>query len=59
MRSGLHSLAPLLSELVLKPLLISSRCLTDLHELSLKVDKPLFLLIGMLQQVAPALGPLC
>jgi hypothetical protein len=48
LRSGLHGLAPLLGELVLKPLLISSRRLTDLLELPLNVDNPLFLLFRML-----------
>jgi hypothetical protein len=57
--SGLHGLAPLLSELVLEPLLIAGCCLTDLLELSLKVVNPLFLLLGMFQQVGPALVPLC
>jgi hypothetical protein len=59
LRSGLHGLAPLLGELVLEPLLIGGRRLTDLLELSLEVDNPLFLLLSMLQQVSPALGPLC
>jgi hypothetical protein len=59
LRSGIHGLAPLLGKLVLEPLLISGCHLTDLLELSLKVDNPLFLLLGMLQQVGPALGPLC
>jgi hypothetical protein len=49
----------LLGELILKLLLIDGRRLTDLLELSLKVDNPLFLLLCMLQQVGPALGPLC
>jgi hypothetical protein len=31
----------------------------DFLELSLKVNNPLFLLCRMLQQVGPALGPLC
>jgi hypothetical protein len=33
LRSGLHGLAPLLGELVLEPLLIGGRRLTDLLEL--------------------------
>jgi hypothetical protein len=48
LRSGLHGLAPLLGELILEPLLIGGRRLTDLLELSLKVDNPLFLLLRML-----------
>jgi hypothetical protein len=59
LRSGIHGLAPLLGKLVLEPLLIGGCHLTDLLELSFKVDNPLFLLLGMLQQVGPALGPLC
>jgi hypothetical protein len=59
LRSGLHGLAPLLGELVLEPFLIGGRRLMDLLELSLEVDNPLFLLLSMLQQVGPALGPLC
>jgi hypothetical protein len=59
LHSGLHGLAPLLSELVLEPLLIGGCHLTELLELSLKVDNLLFLLLCMLQQVSPALGPLC
>jgi hypothetical protein len=58
LRSGLHGLAPLLVKLILELLLIGSCCLTDLLELSLKVDYPLFLLPRMLQQVGPALGPI-
>jgi hypothetical protein len=50
---------PLLHELVLEPLLIGGCRLTDLLELLLMVDSLLFLLLGMLQQVGPALGPLC
>jgi hypothetical protein len=50
---------PLLGKLILELLLIGGRHLTDLLELSLKVDNPLFLLLRMLQQVGPALGPLC
>jgi hypothetical protein len=56
LRSGLYGLAPLLSKLVLKPLLFSRCCLTDLFELSLKVEYPLFLLGRILQQVRPAFG---
>jgi hypothetical protein len=59
LRSGLHGLAPLLSERILEPLLIGGCRLTNLLELSLKVGNPLFLLLGMPQQVGPALGPLC
>jgi hypothetical protein len=59
LRSGLHGLAPLLGELILEPLLIGGYRLTDLLELSLKIYNPLFLLLCMLQQVGPALGPLC
>jgi hypothetical protein len=59
LHSGLQGLAPLLGELILELLLISGRRLTDLFELSLKVDNPLFLLRCILQQVGPALGPLC
>jgi hypothetical protein len=59
LHSGLQGLAPLLGELILELLLISGRRLTDLFELPLKVDNPLFLLRCILQQVGPALGPLC
>jgi hypothetical protein len=52
--SGLHGLAPFLSELVLEPLLVSSRCLTNLPELSLKVGNVLFFLLGMPRLVGPA-----
>jgi hypothetical protein len=48
LRSGLHGLASLLGELVLELLLIGGRYLTDLLELSLKVENPLFLLFSML-----------
>jgi hypothetical protein len=47
LRSGLHGLAPFLSELVLEPLLVSDRSLTNLLELSLKVGNVLFFLLGM------------
>jgi hypothetical protein len=59
MRSGLHGLAPFLSELILEPLLVGGCLLTNLPELSLKVGNTLFLLLGMPQLVGPALGPLC
>jgi hypothetical protein len=59
LHSGLHGLAPLLSKLVLKPLLIGGCRLTNLPELSLKVGNTLFLLLGMPQLVGPDLGPLC
>jgi hypothetical protein len=55
LRSGLHGLAPLLGEIVLEPFFLSRR-LTELLELSLKVDDPLLLLRCILQQVGPALG---
>jgi hypothetical protein len=57
--SSLHGLTLLLGELVLEPLLSGSCRLTDLFELLLKVDNPLFLLRRVLQQVGPALGPFC
>jgi hypothetical protein len=59
LRSGLLDLAPLLGELILKLLFLSGGSLADLLELLLKVNNPLFLLRRMLQQVGPALGPLC
>jgi hypothetical protein len=59
LRSSLHGLALLLGELVLEILLIGGHSLTNLLELSLKVDDPLLLLRCMLQQVGPAFGPLC
>jgi hypothetical protein len=59
LRSGLHGLVLLLSELVLEPFLLSGRRLTDLLELSLKVDNPLLLLRLIFEQVGPAFGPLC
>jgi hypothetical protein len=49
LRSGLHSLAPLLGELILEYLLVDGRRLTDLLELLLKVANLLFLLRRMLQ----------
>jgi hypothetical protein len=49
----------LLGELFLEPFLFGSCQLTDLLELSLKVDDPLFLLRRVLQQVGPAFTPLC
>jgi hypothetical protein len=59
LRSGLHSLAPFLSELVLEPLIVGGRRLTNLLELSLKVGNVLFFILGMPQLVGPTLGPLC
>jgi hypothetical protein len=58
LRGGLHSLALLLSELVLEPFLFGGCRLMDLLELSLKFDDPLLLLRCILQQVGPAFGPL-
>jgi hypothetical protein len=49
---------PFLSKLVLEPLLVGDRRLTNLPELSLKVGNTLFFLLGMPQLVGPALGPL-
>jgi hypothetical protein len=49
----------LLNKLVLEPLFIGGCRLTSLPELSLKVGNTLFLLLGMPQQVSPALGPIC
>jgi hypothetical protein len=57
LRSSLHGLELLLSELVLEPFLLSGCRLTGLLELSLKVDNPLILLRRILQQVGPAFGP--
>jgi hypothetical protein len=59
LRSGLHSLAPFLSKLILEPLLVGGCRLTNLPELSLKVGNTSFLLLGMPQLVGPALGSLC
>jgi hypothetical protein len=56
--SSLHSLALLLGELVLEPFLLDGCRLTDLFELSLKVDNLLLLLDCVLQQVGLAFGPL-
>jgi hypothetical protein len=50
---------PFLSKLVLEPLLVGGRRLTNLPEISLKVSNTLFFLLGMPQLVGPALGPLC
>jgi hypothetical protein len=47
---------PLLGKLILEPFLLSRRRLTNLLELSLKVDDPLLLLRRILQQVGPALS---
>jgi hypothetical protein len=49
LRSGLHGLVPLLSELILELLFLGGSSLTDLLELLLKVDNSLFLLRRMLQ----------
>jgi hypothetical protein len=49
----------LLGKLVFEPLLLCGPRLTDLLELPLKVDNPLLLLYCILQQVVPAMGPLC
>jgi hypothetical protein len=49
LRSSLHGLVLLLSELALEPLIFGSRCLTDMLELLLKVSNPLFLLRRVLQ----------
>jgi hypothetical protein len=49
LRSSLYNLALLFGELVLEPPLLVSRRLTDLLELLLKVDNPLFLLRCVLQ----------
>jgi hypothetical protein len=59
LRSSLHVLALLLSELVLEPFLLGGCRLTDLLEFSLKVDNPLLLLSRILQRVGAAFGPLC
>jgi hypothetical protein len=59
LRSSLHDLALLLGELVFEPFLLGGCRLTDLLELSLKVDDPLLLLRCIFQQVNPALGALC
>jgi hypothetical protein len=59
LRSSLYDLELLLGELILEPLLLGSRRLTDLLELLLKVDNPLFLLCRVLQKVGPALGLFC
>jgi hypothetical protein len=59
LRGGLHSLAPLLGELILELLFLGGSSLTDLLELSLKVNNPLLLLRCILQQIGPAFGPLC
>jgi hypothetical protein len=59
LRGGLHDLALLFGKLVLEPFLFGGCRITDLLELSLKVDDPLFLLRRILQRVGPAFGPLC
>jgi hypothetical protein len=56
---SLYGLALLLGELVLEPRLFGSCRLTDLLELLLKVDNPLFFLRRVPQQVGPALGLFC
>jgi hypothetical protein len=58
LRSSLHGLALLLGELVLEPFLLGGCRLTDLFELSLKVDNMLLLLDCILQQVGLDFGPL-
>jgi hypothetical protein len=55
----LHGLALLLGKLILEPFLFGGCRLTDLLELSLKVDDPLLLLRCVLQQVGPTFGSLC
>jgi hypothetical protein len=59
LHSSLHGFALLLGDLVLELLLIGGRRLADLLDLSLKVDNSLLLHRRILQQVGPALGPLC
>jgi hypothetical protein len=59
LRSSLHGLAHLLSELIHEPFLLSGHRLMDLLELSLKVDNPLLLLRRILQQVGPAFALFC
>jgi hypothetical protein len=59
LRSSLHGLVLLLSELVLEPFLLSRRRLTDLLELLFKVNDPLLLPRRILQQVSPALSQFC
>jgi hypothetical protein len=59
LRSSLHGLALLLGELVLEPFLLRGCRLTDLLDLSLKVDDPRLLLRRILQQVGLPFGPFC
>jgi hypothetical protein len=59
LRGVLHGLALLLGKLILEPFLFGGCRLTDLLELSLKVDDPLLLLRRVLQQVGPTFGSLC
>jgi hypothetical protein len=59
LRDSLHDLALLLGELILELLLLSGCRLTDPLELSLKVYNLLIFLRRILQQVSPALSPLC
>jgi hypothetical protein len=59
LRGSLYGLALLLCKLILEPLLLSSRHLTDLLELPLKVGNPLLFLRRILRQVGSALGPFC
>jgi hypothetical protein len=49
LRGSLHGLVLLLGELILEPLLLDGCRLTDLLELSLKVDNPLLLLRRILK----------
>jgi hypothetical protein len=49
----------LLGELILELLLIDGYCLAELLEFSLKVNNPLLLRRRILQQVGPALSPVC
>jgi hypothetical protein len=59
LRGSLHGLPLLLGELIFEPLLLGGCLLADLLELSLKVDNSMLFLRYILQQVRPALSPLC
>jgi hypothetical protein len=59
LRSSLHGLALLLGKIILEPLLLGSRRLTDMLDLLLKVCDLLLPLHCVLQQVDPAFGPFC
>jgi hypothetical protein len=59
LRDSLHGLALLLGELILELLLLSGCRLANPLELSLKVYNLLIFLRRILQQVSPALSPLC